>query len=138
MKTFKIGDFNFIVDVKSTKEFYSNQNFVLDDCNCEGCQLYVKNLSLLSEILFFRKIMEMGVDLSKNLNNESTGVWCVCDDFGELNSVSQSFIIKGSISQGINQNSIDLFHDDFMLRVEFYQESTHVKFFVQLNKINPE
>ena len=71
---FQIGQCRITVDIKKTTEYYSEQNLITDDCDCEFCKHYSENV-INKDVRAFKILKNMGVDLSKNENNQLENVW---------------------------------------------------------------
>lgn len=84
------------VDINKTKEFYTKQNEIIEDCNCEDCSFYYKDF-INREYRFLKHLTSCGIDLKKNLNNEPTGVSCIRNDSGEVINITQVFHVKGEV-----------------------------------------
>jgi len=95
-KDFKIDGTILRVDKKVTKNLYLTEVKITDNCNCDDCDFYVNRL-IKQPFEIFQMLLEMGIDLEKNLSSEPKGVWCVRDNQGQLIHVDQVYRLSGTI-----------------------------------------
>lgn len=97
MKTdLKIQDYALSVDVEVTRQLYSQEIKIADDCTCDGCQFF-STIFIKENIEIFKLLTSIGVDLEKNMRVDDSGLWCVLDDNGNLLYCEQSYSLVGDI-----------------------------------------
>lgn len=94
-------------DTSKTKEFYLTQHKITDDCECDDCNFYATNF-INNKFEIFSLLETMGIDLSKNLGGEPTGVWCIRDDKGEFLHCLQ---VYQAVGQFVNENATKLSYE---------------------------
>lgn len=95
-KEFKVEGIVLWVDKEETERLYVTEIKITDNCDCSDCSFYANSL-IKQPFGIFQMLQEMGVDLSKNLSSESTGVWCVRDDREQLIHFDQVYRVYGTI-----------------------------------------
>lgn len=92
----KFGDGLIDIDTVLTKKFYHEQVLIKNDCSCGDCAFFVDRFTKFP-FEIFNILARMGVDLTKNLTSEPTGVWCIRDDTGVMNHCQQVLRVIGKI-----------------------------------------
>jgi len=112
------------VDVDATQEFYLTQNDILEDCECDDCQYFYKNF-IHKPFKILEIIKKFGVDLSENLVDESTGVWCVRND-SHLLHIFQVYQAKGVIHNPQKEIKYSVIEHGLKMEIRLYQSAFNV------------
>jgi hypothetical protein len=114
---FQISQCRIKVDVVKTTEFYSEQNLIVDDCDCKDCKHFAENV-IKKEIRIFEILKKMGVDLAKNENNQPDGLWHTGEGDKFKNSYIHYYRIFGTI--GKTQLSTTKINNKGLKSVEYF------------------
>ena len=77
-KSVQIGQCRIYVEETKTKNFYSDQPMISDNCKCENCQNFDKNV-VKRDLRLFNNLKTMGVILERQPNINPDGVSCIGD-----------------------------------------------------------
>ncbi len=117
--TFDIDNHQIQVDIEKTKEFYVTQQQIVDDCKCEECNFYATKF-ITEKLEIFNILNSMGVDLSKNLSTEPTGVWCIRDDNENFIHCQQVYQIIGKfVSESVSNLNYENIEKEFKVSATF-------------------
>ncbi|SFT40105.1 hypothetical protein SAMN05216474_0354 [Lishizhenia tianjinensis] len=123
--TFKIGDHQIEVDIDATREFYTRQNKIIDDCECQDC-FYFHNDFINQPLNIFKILISFGIDIKKNLNSEPTGLWCIRNKNGQVSHLVQRFQLIGKLIQNKENYFILSSHDNgFKVSTSFSQSANN-------------
>ena len=101
-QTFEIQDFRMNIDIGKTRNLYSQEVKIIDNCSCEDCHFYA-TVFINNNLEIFRILTSVGVDLEKNVKSQP-GVWFVQDEKGNFCYCEQECRLHGSIiSKGVSQ-----------------------------------
>lgn len=98
-------------DSIETELFYKTQISVLTDCNCSDCEYY-QTVFIKKPLVLFVFLLEVKVDLSKNLNFEPTGVWIVRNENLKFEYCEQAFLLKGNF-KNVEFKPFEIYESEF-------------------------
>lgn len=127
-----------LYDKAATVRFYKSQDPIVEDCNCEGCWLYVENVVHL-DFEIFRVLKDLGVDLLKNLRSEPDGVFVTLGDKGEMVHCTQTYQIVGRLAIGPKFEVYTNVEHGYRIEAEFtdtYQEVA-IKVYLTIAEVRP-
>jgi hypothetical protein len=103
--TFQIGQCSLHVDTKSTKEFYTRQPKITENCSCDYCK-YFDTEVINQPNRLFEILKKMEVDLNRQPNINPDGVCCVGDTKqGKLGYMGYYFVF-GEIGKTSKKTAI--------------------------------
>lgn len=77
-KSVQIGQCRIYVEETTTNQFYKNQPLITENCQCNNCNYFGKNV-ISKNIRLFNNLKAMGVILERQPNINPDGVSCVGD-----------------------------------------------------------
>jgi len=121
------------VDSSKTRGFYLSQNLIKDDCSCEDCKFYQDKFIKYS-LDIFKTLDGCGVDLRKNINDEPTGVWVVCEE-DKLVHCEPAYRLIGDFKD-INEDVFKLINGNYNLTMQvFKNDNSFITIYLTFDKI---
>lgn len=127
--SFEIGNISIMVDVEKTRAFYTEQKTIIQGCQYADCQYYA-NSFINEPIEIFSLLRSFGIDLTKNLNADPGGVWCIHDDSGGLLHCNQVCMIVGSFEEHTDSEAVYRKEENGYATMAFF--SQHEEDFIQI------
>lgn len=116
----KIEDILSKVDVIETKKFYLKQNLIQKDCDCDDCKFYQEEFIKYS-LDIYKDLNSCGVDLRKNINDESTGVWVVREE-NKLIHCEPAYRLYGNFKD-IKESIFESNESNFKITIQLHKNN---------------
>ena len=121
------------VDKIKTIDFYSTQNLIQDDCTCEDCIFYeTEFIKFPFEI--YKELDNLGVDLRKNINDESTGVWIVREK-EVLVYCEPAYRLYGNF-QNTEERVFEIIENNYKVTIQVYKnDNSFITLYLTFDKL---